>query len=177
MMNKLIQCVVAGALFMNVNAAFAVPDNLKIIGNLVEEPCTILPGDENVPMDFFDTPEKNFYAYGETVPREFAIKLADCDTTIGKSVEVTFSGTPNLALPGFLALSTSSVASGFAVGLQNSDKTALDIEKKGAKITLQNGANQLRFYAYFKGEPEAIKNKTIKVGPYSAVATFKLDYE
>ncbi|MDR2224738.1 MAG: type 1 fimbrial protein, partial [Providencia sp.] len=63
MMNKLIQCVVAGALFMNVNAAFAVADNLKIIGNLVEEPCTILPGDENVPMDFFDTPEKNFYAY------------------------------------------------------------------------------------------------------------------
>ncbi|WP_272676447.1 fimbrial protein [Providencia huaxiensis] len=176
-MNKLIQCAVAGALLIDVSTAFAVPDNLRIIGNLVEEPCTILPGDENIPMDFFDTPEKNFYAYGETPPKEFVIKLSDCDTTIGKFVEVTFSGTLNLALPGFLALSTSSVASGFAVGLQNSDKTPLALEQKGSKLTLQDGANQLRFYAYLKGEPDAIADKTIKVGPYSAVATFKLDYE
>ncbi len=152
------------------------PDNLRIIGNLVEEPCTILPGDENILMEFL-IHQKNFYAYGETPPKEFAIKLADCDTTIGKFVEVTFSGTPNLALPGFIALSTGSVASGFAVGLQNSDKTPLAIDQKGSKLTLQDGANQLRFYAYLKGEPDAIANKTIKVGPYSAVATFKLDYE
>lgn len=176
-MNRLIQCVVAGALLMSVSSALAIPDNLRIIGNLVEEPCTILPGDENITMDFFDTPEKNFYAYGETPGKEFMIKLADCDISIGKTVEVTFSGTPNLALPGYLALSTSSVASGFAVGLQNADKTPLGIEQKGSKTTLQNGANQLRFYAYLKGEPDAIANKSIKVGPYSAVATFKLDYE
>ncbi|EMK3758481.1 fimbrial protein [Providencia rettgeri] len=176
-MNKLIQCAVAGALLINISSAFAIPDNLRIIGNLVEEPCTILPGDENITMDFFDTPEKNFYAYGETPGKEFMVKLADCDISIGKTVEVTFSGTPNLALPGFLALSTSSVASGFAIGLQSSDRTPLALEKKGSKINLQDGSNQLRFYAYLKGEPDAITNKSIKVGPYSAVATFKLDYE
>ncbi|MEX5790993.1 hypothetical protein AB6H32_05820 [Providencia hangzhouensis] len=59
-MKKLIQCAVASALLINVSTAFAVPDNLRIIGNLVEEPCTILPGDENILMEFFDTPEKTF---------------------------------------------------------------------------------------------------------------------
>ncbi|MEX6209244.1 fimbrial protein [Providencia huaxiensis] len=92
------------------------------------------------------------------------VKLADCDISIGKTVEVTFSGTPNLALPGFLALSTSSVASGFAIGLQSSDRTPLALEQKGSKINLQDGSNQLRFYAYLKGEPDAITNKSIKVG-------------
>ncbi|GAB1437331.1 fimbrial protein [Providencia sp.] len=176
-MNKLIQGMVAGALLINIGNVLAVSNNLRITGNLVEEPCTILPGDESIVMDFFDTPEKNFYAYGETQSKEFVIKLADCDTSIGKWVEVTFSGTPSAALPGFLALSTGSVASGFAVGLQSADKSPLKLEDKGAKINLQDGANQLRFYAYLKGEPDAIANKSIKVGPYSAVATFKLDYE
>lgn len=176
-MNRLIQCMVVGALLINASNALAVSNNLRITGNLVEEPCTILPGDESIVMDFFDTPEKNFYAYGETQSKEFVIKLADCDTSIGKWVEVTFSGAPSTALPGFLALSTGSVASGFAVGLQNADKSPLKMEDKGAKVTLQDGANQLRFYAYLKGEPDAIANKSIKVGPYSAVATFKLDYE
>ncbi|WP_353242687.1 fimbrial protein [Providencia sp.] len=176
-MNRLIQCMVTAALLINTSAALAIPDNLKITGNLVEEPCTILPGDESIVMEFFDTPEKNFYAYGETQGKEFVIKLADCDTSIGKWVEVSFSGTPSLALPGFLALSAGSVASGFAVGLQNADKSPLKMEDKGAKTSLQDGSNELRFYAYLKGEPDAIANKSIKVGPYSAVATFKLDYE
>ncbi|WP_369308848.1 fimbrial protein [Providencia rettgeri] len=176
-MNRLIQYMVAGALLINASNVLAVPDNLRITGNLVEEPCIILPGDENIQMEFFDTPEKNFYSYGKTQSKEFVIKLVECDTTLGKRVEVTFSGTPSLALPGFLALSAGSVASGFAIGLQNADKSPLNIEEKGAKITLQDGINQLRFYAYLKGEPDAIANKSIKVGPYSAVATFKLDYE
>lgn len=176
-MKRVIKYAVIGALFANTSLAFAVPNNLRITGNLIEEPCTVLPGNENIPMEFFDTPEKNFYAYGETVPKEFVIQLADCDTNVSQSVKVTFSGTPSLVLPGFLALSATSVASGFAVGLQNADQTPLDIEQKGAKIALQNGANQLRFFAYLKGEPDAIANKSIKVGPYSAVATFKLDYE
>lgn len=58
-MNKLIQCAVAGALVINFSTAFAVPDNLRIIGNLVEEPCTILPGDENILMEFL-IHQKNF---------------------------------------------------------------------------------------------------------------------
>lgn len=176
-MNRLIQYMAAGALLINASNVLAVPDNLRITGNLVEEPCKILPGEENIVVTFFDTPEKNFYAYGETQSEKFVIKLVECDTTLGKGVEVTFSGTPSLALPGFLALSAGSVASGFAVGLQSADKSPLNIEEKGAKITLQDGTNQLHFYAYLKGEPDAIANKSIKVGPYSAVATFKLDYE
>lgn len=81
-MNRLIQYMAAGALLINASNVLAVPDNLRITGNLVEEPCKILPGEENIVVTFFDTPEKNFYAYGETQSEKFVIKLVECDTTL-----------------------------------------------------------------------------------------------
>ncbi|MBP6122459.1 MULTISPECIES: fimbrial protein [Providencia] len=176
-MNMLTKVALIITLLPYGSGALAIPNNLQIRGNLVEEPCTILPGDEKISLIFWDTPEKNFYANGHTASKDFVIKLSDCDTSIGKSVKVTFSGTPSPALPGFLALSNSSTASGFAIGIQNSDGSPLDIAQEGEKIALQNGATQLHFQAFLKGEPDAISNKTIKVGPYNATATFKLDYE
>lgn len=176
-MNRLMKLIIVIIGLPLSGSAFAIPNNLHLYGTLVEEPCTIKPGDEKVRLTFGNTPDKNLYAYGRTVSKEFAIKLSECDTSIGQSVKVTFSGTPSAALPGYLAIANTSTSSGFAIGIENEDGTALNIDHEGEEIALQDGATQLNFKAFLRGEPDAISNMDIKRGPFSAVATFKLDYE
>lgn len=70
----------------------AVPDNLYFHGTLVDEPCTIHPGDETVELPFGNIPDKNLYAYQRTPSKDFRIRLSECDTSIGKRVTVMFAG-------------------------------------------------------------------------------------
>lgn len=158
-------------------ASIAIPDNLHFHGILVEEPCIIKPGDESVRLNFGNVPDKNLYAYGRTVSEAFTINLSECDTSVGKSVNVTFFGTSNSVLPGYLALQNSSHASGFAIGIEDADGAFLPVNTQGEKMPLQNGETALKFKAYLKGEPEAISKQAIKRGPFNAITTFKLDYE
>ena len=46
-------------------SGFAIPDNLYFHGILVDEPCTIKPGDETVVLDFGNIPDKTFMPYKE----------------------------------------------------------------------------------------------------------------
>ena len=144
------------------STAFAIPDNLYFHGILVDEPCTIKPGDETVVLDFGNIPDKNLYAYKRTPSKLFQLRLSECDLSIGKSVKITFKGEENQAMAGegFLAISPGSQASGIAVGLES-----------------ENGNTILNFYAFIQGEPDAIANKSIKRGPFSAIATFYLNYD
>lgn len=179
MMNRLLKTRMLMLMLMLpfTDTVFAIPDNLHFHGILVEEPCTIKPGDESVRLDFGNVPDKNLYAYGRTVSEAFTINLSECDTSIGKSVNVTFFGTANLALPGYLALQNSSRAAGFAIGIEDVDGSFLPVNTQSSKLSLQNGTTALKFKAYLKGEPNAISHKEIKRGPFNAIATFKLDYE
>ncbi|MBP6123803.1 MULTISPECIES: fimbrial protein [Providencia] len=176
-MNRYVKISLLMVLLSIQGIALAIPDNLHFHGILVEEPCIIKPGDESVRLDFGNVPDKNLYAYGRTVSEAFTINLAECDTSIGKSVNVTFSGTPSVILPGYLALQDSSSANGFVIGIEDGAGTFLPINKKGEKLPLADGSTQLKFKAYLKGEPDAIAQQKIKRGPFNAIATFKLDYE
>ncbi|MBP6081766.1 MULTISPECIES: fimbrial protein [unclassified Providencia] len=176
-MNKFITKCLFMILLAYHGLAQAIPDNLYFHGILVSEPCVIKPGDESIRLDFGNVPDKNIYAYGRTVSEAFSINLAECDTSIGKSVNVTFSGTPSLVLPGYLALQDNSRADGFAIGIEDETGTFLPINTKGEKLPLSDGSTQLKFKAYLKGEPDAIAQQKIKRGPFNAIATFKLDYE
>ncbi|HGN0343787.1 TPA: fimbrial protein [Proteus mirabilis] len=161
------------------STAFAIPDNLYFHGILVDEPCTIKPGDETVVLDFGNIPDKNLYAYKRTPSKLFQLRLSECDLSIGKSVKITFKGEENQAMAGegFLAISPGSQASGIAVGLESENGNALPINKETDKMSLTAGDTILNFYAFIQGEPDAIANKSIKRGPFSAIATFYLNYD
>ena len=49
--------------------------------------------------------------------------------------------------------------------------------KETDKMSLTAGDTILNFYAFIQGEPDAIANKSIKRGPFSAIATFYLNYD
>ncbi|MGC2909178.1 fimbrial protein [Serratia marcescens] len=168
-------CCLAALLLCSVPAGAA--DNMRLHGALVAEPCVIPPGDETVVLDFDTVIDKYLYLNTRTPGQTFELHLAQCDLSLGKTVRVTFSGAESTGLPGLLALNGASQASGIAIGMETQQGEPLKVNQQGKAQTLVSGANTLTARAYVQGEPEALKHKTIERGPFSAVATFSLEYE
>ncbi|CAM4154880.1 fimbrial protein [Serratia silvae] len=152
-------------------------NNVRLYGALVAEPCVVQPGDEEITLDFGTVIDKYLYLNTRTLGQSFEIHLEECDLTLGKTVSVTFTGTESSALPGLLALDGRSEASGIAIGLETRSAKPLPLNKASDKLLLQEGSNIIALKAYVQGEPDAIRNHRIERGPFSAVATFHLEYE
>lgn len=152
-------------------------ENMRLHGALVAEPCVIPPGDETVVLDFDTVIDKYLYLNTRTRGQPFKLHLAQCDLSLGNTVKVTFSGNESAALPGLLALNGGSETSGIAIGMETSRGEPLPINQQGKALALMSGANILTAYAFVQGEADALMNKTIQRGPFSAVATFSLEYE
>lgn len=152
-------------------------DNVRLHGALIAEPCVIAPGDESVHLDFGTVIDKYLYTNERTHGQAFDIRLGECDLSLGKTVKVTFNGPENPSLKGLLAIDGGSKASGIAIGMETQGGQPLPLNKAGEGYRLVDGTNTLRVLAYVQGEPEAIALRRIVRGPFSAIATFSLEYE
>jgi len=152
-------------------------NNVHLHGALVAEPCVIPPGDEEIALDFGTVIDKYLYLNSRTLGQSFSIHLTECDLSLGKTVNVIFLGTESAVLPGLLAIDGSSQATGIAIGLETQQAKPVSINEASDEFLLQEGESRLALKAFVQGEPEAIRNKSIEHGPFSAVATFRLEYE
>lgn len=146
-------------------------------GNLVAEPCTLLPEDETILLDFGTVIDKYLYLNVRTNGKAFQLHLIDCDISLGKTLKMTFSGTESLALPGLLALDGGSQAMGVVIGLETPEGQPLQLNQQTGHYLLTDGNNVINLQAYVRGEPEAIEKKTIGRGVFTAISTFTLEYE
>ena len=151
-------------------------DNLSFKGNLVEEACTIRPGDEAITLELWDLTSKYLYLNTRSVGKRFQLHLEDCDATIGDSVTIMFGGTENRELPGLLALDGGSGATGIGVGIETLSDKPLPLNAVSDKQLLSDGNNVIELKAYVQGEPTAIRDQTIGHGAYTVTSTFTLDY-
>lgn len=178
MRDSLYICLLASGVFAaNVPPVAAANSNLKLHGALVAEPCTLLPGDESVQLDFGTVIDKYLYLNGRTHGKAFQLHLIDCDTNLGKTLKMTFGGTESIQLPGLLALDGGSQASGVAIGMETPQGQPLPLNQQSGAYTLTDGSNVINLQAYVRGEPTAITHKTIGRGVFTTIATFTLDYE
>ena len=152
-------------------------DNVRLHGVLVAEPCVIAPGGESVALDFGTVIDKYLYTNQRTRGQTFEIRLTECDASLGKTVKVAFSGIENPNLTGLLAVAGGSQANGIAIGMETLAGQKLPLNKPGEGFRLVNGSNTLTMLAFVQGEAQAIANKSIERGPFSAIATFSLEYE
>lgn len=151
-------------------------DNLRFKGNLVEEACTIRPGDEAITLELWDVTSKHFYINTRTQGKGFKVHLENCDTSIGDTVSIMLGGTENRNLPGLFALDGSSGATGIGLGIETPNNKPLPVNTVSDKQVLNNGSNVIELKAYVQGEPDAIKDQTIGHGRYTVTSTFTLDY-
>ncbi len=151
-------------------------DNMRLFGALVAEPCALLPGDENILLEFGTVLEKYLYLNKRTHGKPFQLHLTGCDIKPGSGVTLTFSGPASAALPGLLALDGGSQAGGIAIGMETPAGNRLPFNQTSALFPLVPGDNVVTLQAYVQGEPDALNNQGIRRGNFSAVATFSLAY-
>lgn len=150
-------------------------DNLHFSGTLIAEPCSLDPNTTAINLDFGTVIDKYLYINTRTYSKPFDIRLQGCDTTLGRSVAVTFSGQADAELTDLLAV-PGGAASGIAIGLEQADGTLLPINSTAPARQLMTGNNVLTFRGYVQIKPSAMQNHSITRGNFSATATFMLDY-
>lgn len=156
---------------------FTGSDNLRFSGQLVEQPCIIEPDNETIKLEFDSIVEQSLYIYGRSSARPFILRLSECDLSVGNKVRVAFNGQKSLALPNLLAVNSGSTTSGIAIALETMDGNPLPLGKDTTDYLLLAGRNEITFKAYVQAEPEAIAKKNIVLGPFTATATFYIEYE
>lgn len=151
-------------------------------GNLLDRPCQLDPASAGQDVIFSDSALPQFHnAPGKSHSKNFAIKLLNCRAeSIGKIVKVVFSGEPEQRVPG--ALKVSGVNSGrLAIQIIDTDgKTPLalgDVHHAGNGEVIASGIVTLNFSAYVQATPEAMADKSVQPGDYSAIATFEINYQ
>ncbi|WP_346206317.1 fimbrial protein [Aeromonas salmonicida] len=151
-------------------------ENLAFKGALVNAPCTLRAGDEEQELDFGTLIDKYLYSHGRTVSRPFSLHLDECDVTVMTGVKLTFTGTENAALPGLLALDAGSLARGVAIGMESvvGQPWPLNVPQV---IALIPGNMVIPLQAFVQVEPAAQSSQGIVRGPFTATATFALEYQ
>lgn len=172
LMNAIRRGILYIILFITIQPAFAIQDNLNFNGNLVRNPCNLET--TAIDVDFGTIVEKLFYLHGRTTGTPFYIKLTDCDASQSSLITFTFSGVESNALPGLIE--TTGTAGGIAVGIETYLGIPLPVNLPGTPYTFNGGTNTFEFKAYVQGEPDAIQNESIRRGPFSATATFEISY-
>lgn len=146
-------------------------------GVLIEDACDILPGDDNIELNFGTIIDKYLYLNTRSWSQPFSIHLINCDLSVGKEVKVSFMGVEDKHLPKLLALDDSSQAKGVGIAINDATGNLLAINSGVYSKPLKKGNDVLDFSAYVQGEPQALANKNLVLGEFTATATFKLEYE
>ncbi|MEI9482397.1 fimbrial protein [Enterobacter cancerogenus] len=155
--------------------ASALDNNLQISGTLVTEPCSLDVNNNTLTVDFGTIIEKGLYKDVRTPGFPLTITLTECDISLGKLVNLTFTGAESAALPGYLA-TTGAGSTGVAIGIETPDGVNLPLNKATPGYALQDGTTQIALQAYVEAEPEAIKNQSLVPGEFSATATIDAEY-
>lgn len=165
-------CLLAG---LRTDQTRAMDNNLQITGALVSEPCTLNVSDNTLSVEFGSVVEKTLYSDTRTHGVPFTVNLTDCDTSLGKLVNLTFSGAESTALPGLLD-TTGDGSTGIAVGIETSEGVALPLNQPTQAFDLQDGTTAIVLQAYVQAEPETLSQHNLVPGDFSAVATIDASY-
>ncbi|MEE7091153.1 fimbrial protein [Escherichia coli O10] len=176
-----------GALFSVLLSAIFLPvsgyaSELGFKGNLLDRPCQIDPSSVAQDVTFRETATPLYHVWpGKSYEEKFQIKLVNCHaTTMGKVVELTFKGAEEPKLPGYLQVS--GVNNGkLGIGIIDTDGSSLlklnQVQNGGQGNKVEKDSVILDFKAFVQATSEAIANKTVQPGDYSATATFELLYK
>ena len=141
-------------------------DNLSFKGNLVQEACTLRPGDEAVTLELWDVTSKHLYINTRSQGKDFRLHLENCDTTIGATVSITLAAgkTPRCPACSRWMAAVAPQASGWRIETPSNKPLPLNLPSDAQ--VLIDGSNVIALKAFVQGEPQAISDQTIGQGAY-----------
>ncbi len=154
------------------NAADQGHGKVTFTGSIIDAPCSIAPESADQTVEMGQISNVALKNGGKSAPRQFDIKLEQCDTSTLKTVTTTFDGkasAANLDLLGIIG-----TASGASIAITDMASNPIKLGTATAPQTLNDGNNTLRFAAYLQGDGASA---TVVPGDFTAVADFKLAYQ
>lgn len=168
--------IAASTLLMTTPAHAANNATINYSGTLVALPCTVPPGTEDLYVDMGVIPTKSLYRFTRTAAKLIEFELKDCDTSLGSTIAIYFSGP--MTADGLLAFGGSSTATGAGIGLENMNGTPININNVTPyKINIVEGDMTVRMKAFVQGTQVALAEKSIEPGFFTAVLTYIMSYE
>ncbi|CAI1542634.1 TPA: fimbrial protein [Serratia fonticola] len=174
---KLNKIVLAVSLAFGVTA-FAQADDghgsVTFTGSIIDAPCTIDPDtiDQTVEMGQVSNvalaANKNT---GASAPKNFEIRLEQCDISTKKSVTATFTGIKG-GTTGLLGLT--GTARGASLAMADSGGRLIELGKATVVQELLTSNNTLEFSAYLQGDGAST---AIVPGSFKGVTNFTLAYQ
>lgn len=149
--------------------------DMFITGVLIDEPCSISPNNGNINVEFGELTDQDLYNI-RRIEQPFYIELTECNSSAIKTLTIKFIGEESRQQAGLLALDSTSQASGIAIGIESNGVMLPMNSQQGATFPFKNGNNTLAFNAYVKADPDAIAQKNIGLGHFTATATFVFEY-
>lgn len=154
---------------------------IHFTGTVINAPCSIAPGDEDINVDLGQVANKVLEAgnkYSRNV--NYTIHLQDCsleaasangtDYSAVSKVTVTFGGASDSKNGDLLANTGGS--QGAAIRLIDANGSLLKVGDTSAAIALTDGDNDLTFAARLEANGDSVK-----VGPVKGQATYALNYK
>lgn len=142
-------------------------------GSVIDAPCSIPSESLNLEVGLGAISTAALKDGGKGIASDFKIELEQCDISVMKSVQTTFTGTPSTSVPDGLAIVGTAKNAGIVITDANGDKIKLG-EKSPSQV-LFSGKNTLNFQAYLQGDADQAKPAT--PGEFTAIATFALSYQ
>lgn len=148
---------------------------VKFTGSIIDAPCSIAPGENGEQVvDLGEVSKKLMENGGTSTPKNFEIKLEQCDISDGKSnVTATFTGAAS-SLNGDL-LGITGTAKGASIAITDGSGQLIKLGSPSPAQKLQNGNNTLEFSAYLQGSTTS--GTEVVPGSFTSVADFTLAYQ
>ncbi|HGM6401966.1 TPA: fimbrial protein [Serratia marcescens] len=158
-----------------VNFAHAATDQghgkVTFTGAIIDAPCSVSPDSVDQVVNLGQISNKVLEKMGKSNPRDFDIKLENCDTATLKTVTTTFSGVGSANNPKLLGIAGSASGAGVAI---SHNGAVVELGKPTMPFILANGDSTIHFAAYLQGESASA---AIVPGDFSAVANWTLAYQ
>ncbi|WP_277850596.1 fimbrial protein [Moellerella wisconsensis] len=168
-------------LYIHVSLNSAMAENLGILqtriviqGTLIGNTCDIENNDIKVDMGRYTNKDLQFHDRMPSVP--FEIHIKNCCADFENNAKITFTGneSSDFDLQGFLALDSTSTASGFAIGFENDTGRFLPLYQQSKIYPIKGDSGVMRFHAFLKANK---KSNNIVNGEFFATANFLIEYE
>jgi type 1 fimbria pilin len=146
---------------------------ITFTGSIIDAPCSIAPESSDQTVNLGQISNVALKNGGKSVPRDFSIKLEQCDIATLKTVTTTFSGSASKSNPDLLGIV--GTASGASIAITDMGSNPIKLGEATTSKTLSNGNNTLHYSAYLQGDSG--DSAKITPGEFSGIADFTLAYQ
>ncbi|CAI1766713.1 fimbrial protein [Serratia proteamaculans] len=152
-------------------------------GSIIDAPCSITPETADQTVNLGQISNVALKSQGKSTPKNFSIKLENCDVTTLKNVKATFTGAASAGNADLLGIT--GTAKGASIAITDGSSRVIKLGDATQAQKIQKGNNTLAFAAYLQGDPDVAATTpggtatpaVIVPGEFSSIVDFTLAYQ